>query len=251
MDKEIKLAKEVVGAAAAKLVLELASSSTYKEKGLILGLGTGSTAQQFIESLSKLLKKSPKNICAVPSSITTEKLASRLGIPLADSKKITEIDITVDGADLVDEKGQIIKGYGGALLREKLLASCSNQFIVMIDETKKVSSLLAAKEAKLPIEIVPFMHLATQKKIEKLGACGVWRTTADSRRSNPFFVTDNQNFIFDLSLKNIPFETVELLHQALKEIPGVVDTGLFSHFATKLITSHFSGKVIIEEIHRI
>ncbi len=205
------------------------------KNNMIVGLGTGSTAAYFIEALILACKKGLQ-ITAVASSEKSQKLALLGGIKVVDLNEVSHIDITVDGADEIDAQKRMIKGGGGAHVREKILASASTKVIIIIDETKFSSSI---GTVKLPIEILPYGSKITQKKIENLGFQGKWRTTQDKP-----FISDNGNLILDLHFP-IPPSSPENLHLQLKNIPGVVETGFFFHLAHTVIIGHKDGSTRI------
>nr|NGX30187.1 Ribose-5-phosphate isomerase A [Candidatus Anoxychlamydiales bacterium] len=173
-------AKKHLAEAAANLV----------ESGSIVGLGTGTTASFFIESLAKRCEKS-LSIKAIASSNASEALAKKLNIDLIDIDKIDHIDIYIDGADEVDQKKQMIKGRGAALLKEKILAKFSKKTIIMIEEKKRVNKL---GKVLLPVEVVAFASNLTKLELEKLGYHSDYRR---DEKGN-FLLTDNKNYILDL-----------------------------------------------------
>lgn len=219
--------KKAVGAKAAELI----------QNGMLVGLGTGTTAIHFIDSLIERCKKGLK-IRAVASSEHSRKQAQAGGIPIVPINDVTTLDIYVDGADEIDPLKRMIKGGGGALVREKIVASMSHEMIVIVDESKLVSQL---GKRKLPVEIIPFAQTATRHKIEKLGYKGAWRTNPDGTP----YVTDNGNHILD-----IHFETLrshpEQDHEAIRALPGVVDTGFFFNLAGRVIIGFQDGQVIVK-----
>src|SRR3990167_1284623 len=168
-------------------------AAEWVESHMIVGLGTGSTVFHFIEKLIERCKNGLQ-IQAVSSSNNSSKQAEEGGIPLLDINTITTIDMTFDGADEIDPKKRMIKGGGGALLREKILADSSREMVVIVDETKIVDYL--GQKAKLPLEILPFAYLATEQKIKKLGYAGEFRKTTN----HLLYTTDNGNLIFDITL---------------------------------------------------
>ncbi|WP_274365902.1 ribose-5-phosphate isomerase RpiA [Paenibacillus thermotolerans] len=205
----------------------------YIRDGMVVGLGTGSTAYWAIQKLG-MKTKDGLSIKAIATSITSENLAKELGIPLISMSEIEQIDITIDGADEVDEEWNLIKGGGGALLREKIVASFSKELIIVIDESKKVNRL---GKFPLPVEIVKFGYEVTQKRLSKLGCVPKLRLVGDKP-----FITDNGNYIVDCSFGsiNLPKD----LHTTINLIPGVVDNGLFIKLATKVIVGYHDGSVI-------
>jgi ribose 5-phosphate isomerase A len=204
---------------------------------MIVGLGTGSTAFYFIERLIQRYREGLK-IQAVASSEKSSKQGLEGGIPLLDINQISEIDMTVDGADEIDPLKRMIKGGGGALLREKIIASMSSEMVIVIDERKLVSKLGACK---LPVEIIPFGHFATIKKIERFGFKGKIRKNAEG---SPF-VTDNGNWIFDIQYE-MPTEDPERDEAMILSIPGIVDTGFFFNLAGRVIIGFLDGQVVIQ-----
>ena len=219
------------------------------ESGMVIGLGTGSTAEIFIQHLAHKIASGLK-IKAIGTSTKTEQLASKLGIPLLISDEATEIDLGVDGADAIDKNLVLIKGGGGALLREKILAYSSARFIVIADSSKYGEKLAFPI---LPVEILPFADLLTIKKLKDLGLEGKIR-----QKDNVPYVTDNGNFIFDITLKT-PLSNPEELDKHLLRIPGVLATGLFFLPALEVIlgdedgtTQRFKKNLNAEnaEIHR-
>lgn len=203
------------------------------ESGMIVGLGSGSTAECFIEALIE----SSLQIQAVSSSRPSTEFAKRGGIVVLDINAVPRIDITVDGADEIDSKKRMIKGGGGAHVREKILASASNEMVVIVDNTKLVPSV---GRAKLPIEVMFYGSPAIRMKIEELGYQGKWRLNEDGT----LFVTENGNLLFDIQFETPP-KAPEHLHEALINIPGVIDTGFFFNMAGRVIIGYPDGKTEI------
>lgn len=194
----------------------------YLKPGMKVGLGTGSTANHFIDALGAKVKDGFQ-VLAVPTSRQTRDRATKLGIPLTDLEKHPFLDLTVDGADEFDDKFQLIKGGGGALLLEKIVASSSRYMIVVADESKKVDML---GRYPLPVEVVPFGVKATAWKIERaLRICGIEGKIALRVKDGKPFVTDTGNAILDVAIGKIP--EPERLSNLLNITPGVVDHGLF------------------------
>ncbi len=212
------------------------AAADFIQDGMMVGLGTGSTATYFIEKLGQRCREG-LNIQAVASSKRSQAQALDVGIIVADIQEITSIDITVDGADEIDENKRMIKGGGGALLREKIMASMSREMIVIIDSSKEVKFL---GSFPLPVEIVPFAFKSTINKIEKMGYQGFLRMTSDKK----IFMTDNQNFIYDIHLSS-PCLNPEKDEEQLRSIVGVVETGFFFKLAGRVIVGFDDGKVKI------
>ncbi len=210
----------------------------FVENGMIVGLGTGSTAFWATQKIAQRISEG-LTIRAVASSASTEALAGQLGIPLVPFSGIDHIDITIDGADEVDDQLNLIKGGGGALLREKILAANSSRFYVVVDESKRVPRL---GRFPLPVEIVPFASNLTIRRLQELNGEPVVRMVKGSE-----FVTDNGNLIADCSFREIldPME----LQQRINLIPGVVENGLFVDMATAVVVGYGDGAIEILEPH--
>lgn len=207
---------------------------SFVKENMLIGLGTGSTATFFIQSLAKCCQEGLK-IQAVASSEKSKKLASELGIPLIDIDLISSVDMTVDGADQIDKEKRMIKGGGGALLREKILASMSKEMVVVVDERKLVEYL---GSCALPVEITPFAAKATLAHLRKLGYLGDLRKT----QNQELFYTDNGNLIYDILIEGL------LLHpeqdeEKIRHIPGVVETGFFFNLAGRIVVGCSDGTV--------
>jgi ribose 5-phosphate isomerase A len=210
----------------------------YVKEGMVVGLGTGSTVFYTISKLGKLVQQG-FSIKGIPTSKQTEKLAIDVGIPLVSLNEIDHIDLAIDGADEVNRDLDLIKGGGGALLREKIIAKAAKTFIVVSDSHKNVDTL---GTFPLPIEVVPFGYEMTMKYIRELGGNPKLR----EKDGNPF-LTDNGNYIIDSSFQEInhPKE----LEQNLNLIPGVVDNGLFVGLADAVIT--IIDKKLVTKVRRL
>lgn len=219
--------KRAVGYKAAELI----------QDGMLVGLGTGSTAFFFIERLIQRCQEGLK-IRAAASSLHSFQQAQKGGIPLMDINTITSLDVTVDGADEIDPQKRMIKGGGGAHVREKIIANMSRELIVIVDESKLVSELGGCK---LPVEVLPFAHLATLHHIEKAGYKAAFRTTKD----NSLFITDNHNVLIDIHFDQTRKHPEED-HETLIHLPGVVDTGFFFNLTGRVIIGFFDGQVVIK-----
>jgi ribose 5-phosphate isomerase A len=193
-------------------------ASEFVRSGMVVGLGTGSTAKHLLVALGEQVKAG-MNLRGVPTSQETAVLAKQAGIPLIDAENRWEIDVAIDGADQVDPHFNLIKGGGGALLKEKIVAASAKQFIVMVDHTKQVSML--GGSFPLPIEVIPFGWGSTAREIEALTKS---RVVLRERNGAPFR-TEAGNLIVDVHIDRIsqPGD----LETALNLIPGVVETGLF------------------------
>jgi ribose 5-phosphate isomerase A len=208
----------------------------FVKNGMIVGLGTGSTAFWATQKIAQRISEG-LTIRAVASSASTEALAGQLGIPLVPFSGIDHIDITIDGADEVDDQLNLIKGGGGALLREKILARNSSRFYVVVDDSKRVHRL---GRFPLPVEIVPFASNLTIRRLQELNCEPVLRMVKGSE-----FITDNGNLIADCSFKEIP--DPKALQQRINLIPGVVENGLFVGMATAVVVGYDDGPIQILE----
>jgi ribose 5-phosphate isomerase A len=219
-----------------------AKALEFVEPGMKLGLGTGSTAKHFVDLLGARVKAGLKVLC-VPTSEATRLQAAALGIPLTTLDEVLELDLTVDGADEFDSELRLIKGGGGALLREKIVAAASDRMIVIADASKRVRMLGAFP---LPVEVVRFGAKATLAQIQVLAAdvgCEGeirLRLKADGAP----FLTDGGNYICDCAFGRI--EEPELLDEALKIAPGVVENGLFLGLADLAIIASPAGVEMLE-----
>lgn len=220
---------------AKKLAAEKAVS--FVKDGMTLGLGTGSTASFAIEAIGKLVEQG-LSINAVASSIRSEDLAKKHGIQLISFSEVESIDLYIDGADEVDRNMNLIKGGGGALLREKILAFNSKKFIVIVDSSKLVDHL---GKFPLAVEVTEFAHELTRKHLEQLGC-----TTTIRQENSKLYQTDNGNIIIDCVFNKIT--EVEELNHKMEEIPGVVENGLFSKsMVSMLIVGYENGELRIRE----
>ncbi len=215
----------------------------YVRPGMRLGLGTGSTARHFVALLGEKVNAGLTVRC-VPTSEATRAQAEALAIPLATLDECPELDLTIDGADEIAPDLSLIKGGGGALLREKIVASASSRMIVIADESKWVPAL---GRFPLPIEVVPFGLQATWRAIDKgaahAGSPGIL-TLRQSRDGHPF-VTDEGHFILDAALERIV--DPQSLAAELSAIPGVVEHGLFIGLAKIVILAGAGGVRVIED----
>jgi ribose 5-phosphate isomerase A len=214
----------------------------YVQPGMRLGLGTGSTAAHFVDLLAAKTAAG-LDIVGVPTSEATRSQAERLGIPLATLDEHAALDLTVDGADEIDGELNLIKGGGGALLREKIVASASYEMIVIADEGKFVDRL---GRFPLPIEVVDFGLPATSRAVEKAVAAAGCEGVLKLRRKpdGHVFVTDQGHVILDAALGAIA--DVRSLARHLADVPGVVEHGLFIGLARRAILAGPSGVRVVE-----
>lgn len=210
------------------------------ESNMVVGLGTGSTAELFINSLGAALRGGRlRGIRGVPTSKKSEAQARQLGIALVSLAEAGQIDIDVDGADEIDPRLDLVKGLGGALLREKIIAQNSKRMIVIADESKKVQTL--GTHCPLPIEVLPFEHEVQRNFLRGLGCEPVLRLALDGKP----FVTDNGNLIYDCRFERIA--DAAKLERKLANRAGIVETGLFLGIAWIALVAKADG---VERIER-
>jgi len=205
-------------------------STEFIQSGMKIGLGTGSTAYFMVKKVGEMVRGG-LDILATATSKATEELAKEEGIPLLGLGEIGALDLTIDGADEFTDDLQLIKGGGGALYREKVVASISKELIIITDPRKYVQKLGAFT---LPVEVVPFGSEITQRRIEGMGGKVIIRQT-----EGEIFKTDNGNLIFDCDFGLI--DDPKVLDKQLKLLLGVVETGLFIDMATKVIMAQPDG----------
>ena len=223
-------------AAAAKAV-------EFVEDGMKLGIGTGSTANEFIRLLALRVKEGLK-VTGVATSERSEQLCRELGIPVASLDEMPSLDLDIDGADEIGPKMALVKGGGGALLREKIVAFASARMLVIADQSKLVKILGAFP---LPIEVNPFGLEATKLAIVDVAkSLGLSGNISLRVKNNKTFVTDGGHFILDASFSRI--SDPESLSNALFSIPGVVEHGLFLNLANKSVVAMANGEIkVLEE----
>lgn len=219
--------KSMVGSAAADLV----------EDGMVIGLGTGSTAAFLVQALAQRLRAGLRIVGAVPTSQETARLASNLGIPLVTLEHYPVLDLALDGADEIDPDLNLIKGGGGALLREKVVATAARRFVVIGDASKLVQRL--GTHFALPVEVVPFALGPVRRQLEELGA----QVQIRLREQHPF-VTDNQNYILDCRFPNGISDPAHL-QTSIRAIVGVVDHGLFLGIARQALVAGPGGLQVL------
>lgn len=219
----------------------------YVTSGMVVGLGTGSTAYFAVERLGMLLKSGDlKDIVAIPTSIRTKEQAEELGIPLVTLDTHSKLDVAIDGADEVDPALNLVKGGGGALLREKMVEVMADKFIVIVDESKLCKGL--GPGFPLPVEITPFCHEHTLRLVGALpsvaGCTAKLRMGSAATGSAPdgdeIAVTDNGNYIVDLFFEE-PIKDAVKAAEELKNLTGVVDHGLFCGMSTAVIIAGADG----------
>lgn len=224
---EQDLWKKQVGEAAAQMV----------EEGMVVGLGTGTTANYLIRALGERVRNGLHIVGAVSSSQATLDLAGSLNIPLTDLDHYPELDIYIDGADEIDPKLQLIKGAGGALVREKIVASAAKSFVVIADPTKLVKEL--GHIFPIPVEVTPLAKTPVKRHIEALGAKVELRV-----RNGETYITDNHNYILDCAFPEGISDPVTL-DAKIQSIVGVVETGLFLNMADKVLIGGPEGVKVL------
>ena len=209
------------------------------QNGMILGLGSGSTAALMIEALALKIKSGEiKDVFGVTTSFQGEVLAAELGIPLKSFSSVSEIDLAIDGADEVDPNFQLIKGGGACHVQEKLVAALAKKFIVVVDSTKLVEKLNL--DFKLPVEVLPSAWKQVQKSLEELGGTSNLRMA--QKKAGPV-VTDQGNLILDLTFNN-GIEQPSLLENQINNIPGVLENGLFVNLADEVLVGKVENEVV-------
>jgi ribose 5-phosphate isomerase A len=203
----------------------------YVKDGMVVGLGTGSTVYYSLIKLGELVREGLE-IIGIPTSVKTEKIAREHGIPLSTLDEHPVIDVDIDGADEVTDSLNLIKGLGGALVREKIVARNAKKVIVVADESKIVKKL--GEKAPVPVELVQFGRTTTEMKLKKLGAKAAIRTTSDG-----VFVSDNSNYIIDCTFDGI--NDPAALEKRINDIEGVVDNGLFLDIADVAVIGTAQG----------
>ncbi len=217
-------------AAAVRAVAEI-------EDGMVLGLGTGSTAAFAIEALAVRVEEGLR-IVGIATSEKTAMLARRLGVPLTSFAEHRHIDLTIDGADQVERRTlHLIKGLGGALLREKIVASASNRMIVIVDETKLVDRL--GRATLLPVEIVSFGWQTVVDRLSAIGCAPRLRLVGDTP-----FITDGGNYIVDCAIEEITDPAA--LEARFATIVGVVESGLFVNLVSRVVVGRPAGAEVLE-----
>jgi len=226
----IEKAKERAAAEAVKLV----------EDGFVIGLGSGSTVAYAIQEIGRKIKTEKLRVLGVPTSHQASMLAVKNGIPLTTLNENPQVDLAIDGADQIDKKLNLIKGMGGALTREKIVASAAKKVVIVADETKLAENL--GVNQQVPVEVLPFALTAVMLKIRKIEGKPVLR---EAKGKVGPVVTDNGNFIVDVDFGLI--KAPKQLDLQIKRMPGVIETGLFIEMAD---TAYIGTKTTVEEHER-
>lgn len=211
-----------------------AEAIKYVEDGMILGLGTGSTVYYFLNKLSEVIKEGKvKNIFGIPTSKETESLATELGIPLTGLNENPKINLTVDGADEVDENLNAIKGGGGALLREKIIAQASERLVLIVDESKLSKNI--GEKFFVPVEVIPMALVVENNYLKSIGA----ETKIRLDKTGNYYITDEGNYIIDAKFESIPdpVKTGALLNSRA----GIVEHGMFLDIVNEVIAATKKG----------
>ncbi|MBS3817096.1 MAG: ribose 5-phosphate isomerase A [Candidatus Thermoplasmatota archaeon] len=208
-------------------------AAEYVEDGMVVGLGTGSTAKYAIEKIGDRIEEEELDIVGIPTSIETERRAKKAGIELVELDQADKIDLTIDGADEVDLQKNLIKGGGGALLREKMIAFNSKKYIVIVDPSKMVDKL--GLDFDLPIEVLSHWYKGTADCLRRLDCEPKLR-----KINGETYQTDNGNYIFDCDFSE-GIKGPDVLSKKLNSIPGVLENGLFLDFADLVIMGKKKG----------
>ena len=221
-------------------------AADFVEDGMRLGLGTGSTAAWLVRCLGEMVRKDGLRIKGVPTSTRTAELAREVGIEVISLDEAKWLDLTIDGADEFDGELNLIKGGGGALLQEKIVATASDRMVVIADVGKEVETLGAFP---LPIEVIPFGWQTTQALVEEtlISMDVLGRSTSLRMNGQSPFVTDEGNHILDLHLKRIG--NARQLSLVLNQMPGVVENGLFIDICDTVVIGYGDGRVEVRDIN--
>jgi len=201
-------------------------AASWAQSGMVIGLGTGRAAAGFVRELGERVRNGLE-VRGIPTSRVTESLARSLGIPLIGFGEVAAVDLAVDGADEVDPNLNLIKGHGGALVRERVVAAAASRFVVLVGP-EKLSHRLGARRS-VPVEAIPFAAPQVRRALERMGAEAEIRIESDGKP----FVTDNRNLLVNASFGEIADPAA--LHRQILEIPGVLDSGLFAGMADEVL----------------
>jgi len=208
-------------------------------EGFVVGLGSGTTVAYVIQEIGERIRREGLRVLGVPTSHQALMLAVSCGIPLTTLDERSKLDLAIDGADQVDGELNLIKGMGGALMREKIVASAAKRFVVVVDETKLAEKL--GINQPIPLEVLPFALSTVVARVEELGGKPVLR---EGKRKVGPVVTDNGNFILDVEFGSV--DALDKLDVAVKLIPGVLETGLFLGMADVVYLGKQDGVVRLE-----
>ena len=209
----------------------------FVSNGQTLGLGSGRAAAAFVEALGERVRAGLR-VRGVPTSVATAELAERVGIPLVTLEEAGELDVAFDGADEVDPRLDCIKGYGGALVREMIVAASARRFVVLVGAEKMVASL--GEHGKIPVEIVPYALPLARRRLAALGLEPMVRMGKDGNS----YLTDNGNWILDCGTR--PISDAARLEREIRTLPGVVGTGLFLGMANVVLVQEGEKVRVLE-----
>ncbi|UCC92221.1 MAG: ribose-5-phosphate isomerase RpiA [Thermoplasmata archaeon] len=213
-------------------------AAEYVTDGMKVGLGTGSTVHYTLLALGRRVREEGLDIVGVPTSVRTERTSNEVGIPLGDLDELGRLDVTIDGADEVDPHLNLIKGLGGALVREKIVAAHSRELIIVVDDSKMVDIL--GTRSPLPVEVFKMGHRRLHGALADLGCAPALRLGGDE---SPF-VSDNGNNIYDCRFTSIPRPHETEL--AINNVVGVVENGLFLDMTTSVVVASTSGISVVD-----
>lgn len=213
----------------------------YVEDGMVVGLGSGSTANKAIQLIGQKVKEEGIGIIGIPTSTASDLLGRAVGIRIGELDDHPQVDLTIDGADEVDPSLNLVKGLGGALVREKIVAASSRVEMIVIDDSKMVDRL--CQKSPLPVEIIKYSSKSTMRKLAALGCVPELRMAEDEP-----FISDNLNYIVHCKFERI--DDPRAMEAEIGMIPGVVDSGLFIGLASKVIVASAEGVRILERAER-
>ncbi|MFX1257551.1 MAG: ribose 5-phosphate isomerase A [Promethearchaeota archaeon] len=225
-----------------KAAAEKAVEENIKEN-MIVGIGSGSTVVYAINKIIKMNKEKDLNLKCIPSSYQSSQLIVKSRLNLASLEQYPEIDVDIDGADEIDKNLNLIKGGGGCLVQEKIIASNSKNFVIIADFRKNSEKLGQKWKKGVPIEVIPIAYVPIMKKLEKIGGIPVLRMA--QAKMGPL-VTDNGNFIIDVDFGII--DNPSELNQKILLIPGVVETGLFLNMTSKIYIGQKDGSIMVRKV---
>ncbi|CAI0542219.1 unnamed protein product [Linum tenue] len=222
----------------------------FVESGMVVGLGTGSTAKHAVDRIGELIQKGIlSNIVCIPTSTRTQEQALSLQIPLSDLDSHPVVDLTIDGADEVDPHLNLVKGRGGSLLREKLIESASRKFVVVVDESKLVK-YIGGSGLAMPVEVVPFCWKFNARRLEEVfgyAGCRAQLRRKGGGGDGDAYVTDNGNYIVDLYLERA-IGDLKAASEAMMRMSGVVENGMFLDMATAVIVAGSGGITVKDKV---
>ena len=214
----------------------------YVEDGMVVGLGSGSTANKAIQLIGEKIKEDGIQVIGIPTSVASDLLGRAVGIRIGELDDYPQVDLTIDGADEFDPQLNLVKGLGGALVREKVVASSSRVELIVVDDSKKVDFL--CQKSPLPVEVIRYSHRTTMRRLEALGCVPELRMADDKP-----YISDNGNYIVHCRFERI--DDPRGMEAEIGLMPGVVDSGLFVGLASKVIVASQDGVRILERPERL